>query len=85
MSLIKDIEISGNESCIFESNKNESLYLKGPFSNKVEEAKFNRAIKLLIDEFHQFSLFLENKALPPYVTNFELPYKIDNNNSTIDG
>lgn len=54
MSLIKDIEICGNESCICEANKNESLYLKGPFQNKTEETKFNRAMKLFIDEFDLF-------------------------------
>lgn len=58
MSLIKDIEICGNESCICEANKNESLFLKGPFPNKIEEGKFNRAMKLLIDEFGLFSVFL---------------------------
>ncbi|KAL4442311.1 hypothetical protein ABPG74_005652 [Tetrahymena malaccensis] len=80
-SQIKDIQVCGNESYICEVNKSEQLYLRGPFNNKSEEAKFNRAMKLILDEFALFVDYLQQQLFQ----NIQLPFKIEQQNSSIDG
>lgn len=85
MNNINNIEISGNESCICEKNRSECLYLRGPFSDREDESRFNRAMRLLLEELYYFTDFLAGFFPSAYIDSVELPYKIDLLNSTIDG
>ena len=58
MSFIKDINLCANESYLIDSENNEILKLYGPIYAKIEENKFNKAIRLIVLEFQKFVDFL---------------------------